>query len=123
MCNETKNLKDTNSETRGSKFAIAISREFPIPGIPDPGNSRPESREWNFSLSFPFPKMGMEFFTLIPVPENGNGVLWNFHSRSRKWEWNLPFHVPVPEVQKSFPLMAGPEDRSWVPKIKVRSQR
>ena len=86
MCNETKNLKDTNSETRGSKFAIAISQEFP--GIPS-SNSRPESREWNFSLSFPFPKMGMEFFTLIPVPENGNGILWNFHSRSRYLEWNI----------------------------------
>ena len=46
-----------------------------------------------FSLPFPFPKIGLEFSTWIPVPE--------------KWEWNLPFPVPVPEVQKSFPLMAG----------------
>ena len=41
--------------------------------------------------TFPFPKIGLEFSAWIPVPE--------------KWEWNLPF--PVPEVQKSFPLMAA----------------
>ena len=76
-------------------FAIAISREFPIPGIPRisrefPGipssNSRPESREWNFSLSFPFPKMGMEFYGIfipVPVPENWIGI-FHLDSRSRK---------------------------------------
>ena len=48
------------------------SREFP--GIPA-SNSRPESREWNISLSFPFPKMGMEFYGIfIPVPVTGNGT-------------------------------------------------
>ena len=64
----------------------------------------------------PFP--GMEFFTLIPVPENGNGIFitvpvpenWIEFSTwipvPEKWECNLPFPVPVPEVQKSFPLMA-----------------
>ena len=62
------------------------SREFP--GI-SASNSRPESQEWNFPLPIPFPKMGMEFFTLIPVPENGNVILWNFHSRSRYREWNI----------------------------------
>ena len=64
------------------------SRSRGFPGIPA-SNSRPESREWNFPLPIPFPKMGMEFFTLIPVPENGNGILWNFHSRSRYREWNI----------------------------------
>merc|ERR1712208_265778 len=79
-----------------------------IPGIPDPGNSQDfPGIPGNTVLQFPSRKSGMEFFTLIPVPENGNGILWNFHSRSRKWEWNLPFPVPVPEVQKSFPLMAA----------------
>ena len=58
-----------------------ISREFP--GLPS-SNSRPESREWNFSLSFPFPKMGMEFYGIfIPVPENWIGI-FHLDSRSRK---------------------------------------
>merc|ERR1712074_404677 len=87
-----------------------------IPGIPDPGNSqdfpgipasnsRPKSREWNFSLSFPFPKMGMEFSFPFPFPK----IVLEFSTWipvPEKWEWNLPFPVPVPEVQKSFPLMA-----------------
>ena len=60
-----------------------ISRKFP--GIPS-SNSRPESREWNFSLSFPFPKMGMEFYGIfipVPVPENWIGI-FHLDSRSRK---------------------------------------
>merc|ERR1712018_814402 len=77
-------------------FAIAISREFPIPGIPR------ISREFsgihgNTVLQFPSRKSGMEFFTLIPVPENGNGILWNFHSRSRKLDWNFPLGFPFPK--------------------------
>merc|ERR1712074_267624 len=55
--------------------------------------------------------MGMEFYGIfipVPVPENWIGI-FHLDSRSRKWEWNLPFPVPVPEVQKSFPLTAGPK--------------
>ena len=79
------------------------SREFP--GI-SASNSRPESREWNFPLPIPFPKVGKEFFTLIPVPENGNGILWNFHSRSRYWEWNIKvgkrtFFRDIPYIRQS----------------------
>ena len=62
-----------------------------IPGIPDPGNSQDfPGIPRNTVLQFPSRKSGMEFFTLIPVPENGNGILWNFHSRSRsrKLDWN-----------------------------------
>ena len=59
------------------------SREFP--GIPA-SNSRPESREWNFPLPFPFPKKGMEFSLPFPFPKIGNGIS---HSRSRYWEWNI----------------------------------
>ena len=62
------------------------SREFP--GIPA-SNSRPESREWNFPLPFPFPKKGMKFYGIfipVPVPENWIGIS---HSRSRYREWNI----------------------------------
>ena len=34
-------------------------------------------------FSFPFPKIGLEFSTWIPVPEI--------------WEWNLPFPFPFPK--------------------------
>ena len=81
----------------------AGSREFP--GIPA-SNSRPESREWNFSLSFPFPKMGMEFSFPFPFPKIGLEFS-TWIPVPEKWEWNLPFPVPVPEVQNSFPLMAA----------------
>ena len=132
MCNETKNLKDTNSETRGSKFAIAISREFPIPGIPwnsreFPGipssNSRPETREWNFSLPFLFPKMGMEFYGIfIPVPvfENGNGICHfpfpfpKSKSHSRSWLlWNW-FHPTGEEPVKSVLYLNLKRSRKYI---------
>ena len=51
-----------------------------------------------FSLTFL--KIGLEFSTWIPVPEI--------------WEWNLPFPVPVPEVQKSFPLNTCPHEKTSV---------
>ena len=41
-----------------------------------------------FSLPFLFRKIGLEFSTWIPILEI--------------WQWNLPFPVPVPEVQKSW---------------------
>ena len=43
----------------------------------------------------------MEFSTRIPVPEIGNGI---FHSHSRSRNLGMEYAVPVPEVQKSFPL-------------------
>ena len=77
------------------------SREFP--GIPA-SNSRPESREWNLPLAFPFPKMGMEFSICIPVPVNGNEIFLGFPGNSREFsvpesrEWNFLFIcIPVPE--------------------------
>ena len=45
--------------------------------------------------------MGMEFVTRIPVPKIGNGI---FHSHSRSRNLGMEFAIPVPEVQKSFPL-------------------
>ena len=68
-----------------------------IPGIPDPGNSQDfPGIPGNTVLQFPSRKSGMEFFTLIPVPENGNGIfipvpvpenwigIFHLDSRSRK---------------------------------------
>ena len=61
-----------------------------IPGIPDPGNSQdfPEI-PGNTVLQFPSQKSGMEFFTLIPVPENGNEIFITFPVPiPENWEWN-----------------------------------
>ncbi len=104
------------------------SREFP--GIPA-SNSRPESREWNLPLAFPFPKMGMEFSICIPVPVNGNEIFLGFPGNFPGIPGNFPFPkvgngifylfaFPFPkmgmefaishsrpEVQKSFEIMAG----------------
>ena len=60
-------------------------REFPIPGIPG-----------NIGLQFPSRKSGMEFSTPIPVPEKGNEILWNFHSRSRSRKLGMELVIPVP---------------------------
>ena len=65
---------------------------------------------------------GMEFFTLIPVPENGNGILWNFHSRSRsrKLDWNFPLGFPFPKNGNRichFPFLfpkSKSHSRSWL---------
>ena len=48
-------------------------REFPFPAI-----------FGNTTLLFPSRKSGMEFSTLIPVPEN--------------WEWNFPLTFPFPKI-------------------------
>ena len=84
---------------------------FPFPGIPG-----------NTVLQFPSRKSGMEFFTLIPVPENGNGILWNFHSRSRsrKLDWNFPLGFPFPKNGNGichfpFPFpKSKSHSRSWL---------
>ena len=65
---------------------------FPIPGIPG-----------NIVLQFPSRKSRMEFFTLIPVPENGNGILitvpvpenWIgiFHLESRSRKMGMEFAI------------------------------
>jgi len=121
--------RDVSAFKRNTSTMSGNSRSREFPGIPA-SNSRPESREWNLPLAFPFPKMGMEFSICIPVPENGNGI-YHSHSRSRKsgmeFSTRIPvpeigngiFHshsrsrnlgmefgipVPLPEVQKSFPL-------------------
>ena len=61
------------------------SRSWEFPGMPA-SDSRPESREWNFPLPFPFSKKGMEFYGIfipVPVPENWIGI-FHLDSRSRK---------------------------------------
>ena len=79
-------------------------------------NSRPESREWNLPLAFPFPKMGMEFSICIPVPVNGNEIflgfpgnfpfpkvgngifyLFAFPFPKMGMEFAIHIHIPVPE--------------------------
>merc|ERR1712105_373620 len=76
----------------------------------------------NTVLQFPSRKSGMEFFTLIPVPENGNGILWNFYSRSRsrKLDWNFPLGFPFPKNGNGichfpFPFpKSKSHSRSWL---------
>ena len=78
------------------------SREFP--GIPA-SNSRPESREWNLPLAFPFPKMGMEFSICIPVPVNGNEIFLGFPGNFP----GIPGNFPFPKVGNGiFYLFAFP---------------
>ena len=75
------------------------SREFP--GIPA-SNSRPESREWNFPLPFPFPKKGMKFYGIfipVPIPENWIGIS---HSRSRYQEWNINVGNRLNEARREY---------------------
>ena len=93
------------------------SREFP--GIPA-YNSRPESRESNLPLAFPFPKMGMEFSICIPVPVNGNEIFLGFPGNFPGIPGNFPFLKVGNGIfylfQKSFPLMAV----SWlIPLVEV----
>ena len=84
-----------------SVILAKISRLKIRPPIP---NSRPESREWNLPLAFPFAKMGMEFSICIPVPVNGNEIFLGFPGNSQEFsvpesrEWNFLFIcIPVPE--------------------------
>ena len=103
-----------------------------IPGIPDPGNSQDfPGIPGNTVLQFPSRKSGMEFFTLIPVPENGNGILWNFHSRSRsrKLDWNFPLGFPFPKNGNGichfpFPFpKSKSHSRSWLPRAVKAGER
>ena len=112
------------------------SREFP--GIPA-SNSRPESREWNLPLAFPFPKMGMEFSICIPVPVNGNEIflgfpgnfpfpkvgngifyLFAFPFPKMGMEFAIHIHIPVPENGNGichfpFPFpKSKSHSRSWL---------
>ena len=88
------------------------SREFP--GIPA-SNSRPESREWNLPLAFPFPKMGMEFSICIPVPVNGNEIFLGFPGNFPGFPGNFPFPkvgngifylfaFPFPKMEMEFAI-------------------
>ena len=82
-------------------------REFPFPAFfweYQPPIPVPESREWNFPLAFPSPKIGSGIFFSHSILKNWE---WNFpfafHSRKlgiefstcipvhKNWEWNLPF--------------------------------
>ena len=80
------------------------SRSQEFRGIPA-SNSRPESREWNLPLAFPFPKMGMEFSICIPVPVNGNEIFLGFPGNFP----GIPGNFPFPKVGNGiFYLFAFP---------------
>ena len=97
-----RSLANTNQPTQFISTMSGNSRSREFPGIPA-SHSRPESREWNFplpfpfpkkgmgfSLPFPFPKIGLEFSTWIPVPEYWE---WNLHSCSRNLGMYFALHV------------------------------
>ena len=81
---------------------IRGEREFPFPAIPG-----------NTGLPFPFPKIGNDFFIPVPIPKSweshfsflvlfpnvGNAI---FHYRSQYL--GMGWVIPVPKIQKSFPL-------------------
>ena len=119
-----RSLANTNQPTQFISTMSGNSRSREFPGIPA-SNSRPESREWNLPLAFPFPKMGMEFSICIPVPVNGNEIFLGFPGNSREFsvpesrERNFLFIcIPVPENGNGichFPFpKSKSHSRSWL---------